>query len=104
MVHDPKDGQTVASIITDFFSTEYDDGPTKCLDCFKQLPGHQSYQLVNSPDFIAFYIDRAAERLPLGGNILLSVLDYEYSLRSTTMHVGDNLGVKYVMGLIIFSQ
>ena len=36
---------------------------------------HESYQIINSPQFIAFAIDRDAARLPLGGNITITVFD-----------------------------
>ena len=63
------------------------------MDCQRPMPGQQSYQITNSPQFIAFAIDRNVERLPLGGNITVTVYDSEYDLSATTQHIGHNLHV-----------
>ena len=106
IVDDPHDDDTVQSIIQNYFQTEFDIAATKCLDCQKELAGHQSYQISNDPEFIAFFIDRNTDRLPLGGNIIATVNDSEYILRATTMHVGHNLHVSntFYGHMIIFNQ
>ena len=63
------------------------------MDCQRPMPGQQSYQIINSPQFIAFAIDRNAARLPLGGIITITVFDSEYVLSATTQHIGHNLNV-----------
>ena len=76
-----------------YFTTEFPIPPIKCVDCQRPMPGQQSYQITNSPQFIAFAIDRNVERLPLGGNITVTVYDSEYGLSATTQHIGHNLHV-----------
>ena len=61
--------QTVETIIEEYLSTEFEVPAISCIDCQADLPGTQSYSVINNPDFIIFSINRAADQLLLGGNI-----------------------------------
>ena len=61
--------QTVETIIEEYLSTEFEVPAISCIDCQADLPGTQSYSVINNPDFIIFSINRAADQLLLDGNI-----------------------------------
>ena len=55
---EPKEDQSVQTIIQDYFLTQFESPAMKCNDCPRMLPGTQSFSVINSPEFIAFAIER----------------------------------------------
>ena len=55
---EPKEDQSVQTIIQDYFLTQFEGPAMKCNDCPRMLPGTQSFSVINSPEFIAFAIER----------------------------------------------
>ena len=55
---EPREDQSVQTIIQDYFLTQFESPAMKCNDCPRMLPGTQSFSVINSPEFIAFSIER----------------------------------------------
>ena len=55
---EPRQDQTVETIIQDYFNKQFECTPIKCHDCPNLLPGTQSFAVINSPSYISFAIER----------------------------------------------